>query len=130
MSSSIRVVKMAAVVDSGEPESASSDVAASYRLRTSREHNDAEMLAEEVHYVRKKSPTFKIWWMGSYRPADRCCENALECGLSLRNPIRWDPVDKRCDAGVMNHSPERAVSEDKRQLEKRYHHFFGGELEK
>ena len=54
------MVRMAAVVDSGEPEFASSDVAASYRLRTSREHNDAEMLAEEVHYVSKKSPTLRF----------------------------------------------------------------------
>jgi len=44
MSSSTRVVRMAAVVGSGEePEFPPSDVVASYRLRTSREHNDAEM---------------------------------------------------------------------------------------
>ena len=48
MSSSTRVVRMAAVVGSGEePEFTPSDVAASYRLRTSREHNDAEMLVEK-----------------------------------------------------------------------------------
>ena len=49
MSSSIRVVRMAVLVASGEePEFASSDVAASYRLRTSREHNDADRLVEKL----------------------------------------------------------------------------------
>ena len=118
LSSSIRVVRTAAAVGSGEPEFASSGVAASYRLRTSREHNDAEMLVEKV-ITLAKVPNFQDLGTGSYRPADRRCENALECGLSLRrNPIRWDPgrIKDATQASlrVIHHSPERAVLEDER----------------